>query len=51
MSSKFLDDNFGDTRLFITNHNLLSFVQLKIDRLQEELICFDFCLGSYLSYN
>jgi len=30
MSSKILDDNFGDTRLFITNYNVLSFTQLKI---------------------
>ena len=30
MSSKILDDNFGETFLSITNYNVLSFIQLKI---------------------
>jgi hypothetical protein len=30
MSSKILDDNFGDTYLSITNYNVPSFIQLTI---------------------
>ncbi len=39
MSSKFLDDNFGDTRLFITNYNVLLFIQLKIYALSGSSQC------------